>query len=123
MSHFTRVRTQLRNIETVKKALEDLGYKVEEGAVRGYAGQQANAELVVRLDGKFDMGFRREGSNVVMVADFWGLRMNREEFLQKLSQRYAYITVIEQAEQTGFQMMTEEVQQDGSIRLVMQRWS
>ena len=123
MSHFTRVRTQLRNIETVKKALEDLGYKVEEGTVRGYAGQQANAELVVRLDGKFDMGFRREGSNVVMVADFWGLRINREEFLQKLAQRYAYVTIVEQAEQTGFQMMTEEVQQDGSIRLVMQRWS
>jgi len=123
MSHFTRVRTQLRNLTTVQKALEELGYNVESGSVRGYAGQLAQADIVVRMDGKFDMGFRKEGENVVLVADFWGLRINREEFLQQLAQRYAYITIMDQAEQQGFTMMTEETQADGSIRLVMQRWS
>jgi hypothetical protein len=123
MSHFTRVRTQLRNIETVKHALENLGYAVTEGKVRGYQGQLEQADLVVNTGANYDIGFRQEGENVVMVADFWGLKMNREQFLKQVSQKYAYLTIMEQAQTQGWQAMTEEVQADGSIRLVMQRWA
>lgn len=122
MSHFTRVKTQLKNVETLKDALEDLGYAVEVGSVRGYNGQLANADLVVHTGLDYDIGFRREGDEVVMVADFWGLRIDRTAFLNEVSQRYAYRTVMEQAEQQGWSNVTEEVQPDGSIRLVMQRW-
>jgi hypothetical protein len=110
-------------METVQQALEDLGYTVEKGTVRGYLGQQARADLVVRTDNNFDIGFRKEGENIVLVGDFWGLRINREEFLQQVSQRYAYLTVTQQAAAGGWSKMTEEVQEDGSIRLVMQRWA
>jgi hypothetical protein len=122
MSHFTKVRTQLRNLQTVKQALEALGYTVTEGPVRGYGSQQTRADLVVRTGTAYDIGFRREGQNVVMVADFWGLRIDRGQFLHQVSQRYAYLTVVEQAQTQGWQMATEERQTDGSIRLVMQRW-
>ena len=123
MSHFTRVRTQLRDLGTVQRALEDLGFEVEgPGVVRGYMGQQDQADLVVRTGSDYDLGFRREGSNVLMVADFWGLRIDREAFLNRLTQRYAYLTVLDQAQTQGWESVTEEVQEDGSIRLVMQRW-
>jgi hypothetical protein len=122
MSHFTKVRTQLRNLETVKQALEELGYTVTEGSVRGYGAQQTRADLVVSTGSPYDIGFRREGQNIVMVADFWGLRVDREQFLHQVSQQYAYITVMEQAQIQGWQAVNEERQPDGSIRLVMQRW-
>jgi hypothetical protein len=123
MSHFTRIRTQLRNIKTVQQALEDLGYTVEDGDVRGYADQHTDADLVVRTDSGYDIGFRKERGVVVMVGDFWGLRLDRQAFLNQVSQRYAYLTVRDQAEAQGWQMVTEEAQPDGSIRLVMQQWS
>lgn|SRR5574341_1757021 len=122
MSHFTRVRTQLRDIETVRRALADLGYDVTDGAVRGHGGQQTEADLVIKMDNGYDIGFRLEEGTVSLVADFWGLRIRREAFLQKVAQKYAYLTVLDQAGQQGWQTVTEEVQQDGSIRLVMQRW-
>ncbi len=122
MSHFTKIRTQLHNIETVKQALEDLGYTVKEGPVHGYGGQQTHADLVVSTGTAYDIGFRREGQTLVMVADLWGLKINKDQFLQQVSQRYAYLTIIEQAQSQGWQAMTEEWQPDGSIRLVMQRW-
>lgn len=123
MSHFTRVRTQLRDLDTVRRALEDLGFEVaEEATVRGYNGQQEKADLVVQTGSDYNLGFRREGQNVVMVADFWGLRIDRAGFLNRVAQRYAYLTVLDQAETQGWQSVTEEVQEDGSIRLVMQRW-
>ncbi|GAB4470305.1 MAG: DUF1257 domain-containing protein [Anaerolineae bacterium] len=124
MSHFTRVRTQLRSIEMVKKALEDLGYHVHEsGMVSGYGQQQTHADLVVSTDSKYDIGFRREGDAVVMVADFWGLHIDRQAFLNQVAQRYAYLTVMEQAQMQGWTAMSEELQADGSIKLVMQRWA
>lgn len=123
MSHFTRVRTQLRDMDTVRRALEDLGFEVEDGtAVRGYMGQREQADLVVQTGSDYNLGFRREGQNILLVADFWGLRMDREAFLNRVTQRYAYLTVLEQAGTQGWQSVEEEVQEDGSIRLVMQRW-
>src|SRR5574341_14138 len=116
MSHFTRVRTQLRNIQTVKRALEDLGYHVAEWTVRGYGSQRADADLVVHMDGQYDIGFRKDGENITMVADFWGLKINREQFLAQVSQKYAYLTVLDQAQAQGWQSVAEEKQPDGSIR-------
>ena len=124
MSHFTRVRTKLRNIATVQRALEDLGYQVKaEDKVRGYGGDRARADLVVRLDGNYDIGFTQQrNGDVVMVADLWALRIDKNAFLNEVTQRYAYHTVMGQAEAQGFQVTEEANQQDGSIRLVMQRW-
>ena len=70
MSHFTKVRTQLQDLDTVKRALVDLGYIVTEGTVRGYSGQAATAPVVVTTDTGFDIGFRQDGTRVQMVADF-----------------------------------------------------
>ena len=124
MSHFTRIRTQLRNLDTVKLALEDLGYEIEDAhEIRGYMGQEAEADIVVKGSAKYDIGFRREGDLIVMVGDFWGLKMDRREFLNQVSQRYAYRTVLEQADAQGWSKVEEVVQEDGSIKLVIQRWS
>lgn len=123
MSHFTRVQTQLRDIEVVRKALKQLGYQVAgAGPVKGFGNQEVEAELVINTGSSNDIGFVQDGESVVMVADFWGLKIDRTRFLQEITQRYAYLTVVEQAEIQGWSTLTEEVQPDGSIRLVMQRW-
>ena len=52
MSHFSTVKTELRQREPLVAALRDLGYSPEEGArqVRGYRGQTVEAELAVAMD-------------------------------------------------------------------------
>lgn len=123
MSHFTRIRTQLRNVDVLKQAVQDLGYTVREGVVRGYGGQVAKADLVVAINQSFDVGFTQENEHMVLVGDFWGLKMDRQEFLDKVTQKYAYLTIQAQAEEQGWQLVEEEVQADGSVRLVVQRWT
>jgi uncharacterized protein DUF1257 len=123
MSHFTKVRTQLQDLDTVKRALIDLGYDVSVGKVRGYGGQTTTAPVVVKLSTGMEIGFQKDGKVVQLVADFWGQSLDRDQFVSQVTQRYAYLTVIDQAEKQGWQVMTDEVQQDGSVRLVMQRWS
>ena len=122
MSHFTRVRTQLRDLETVRQALMKLGYSVRTGEVRGYATATTTADLVVEVGNGYDVGFRYDGKAVTMVGDFWGLKVKPEEFVGKVTQQYAYLTVTSQAAAQGWQVVGEEQQSDGSIKLIVERW-
>lgn len=123
MSHFTRVTTQLRNLAVLRDALVQLGHSVSDaGPVRGFGGQRVDADLVVDTGSGYDVGFVQEGDEIRMVADFWGLKNDPKQFLDQVTQRYAYLTVVTQAQDQGWATITEEVQPDGSIRLVMQRW-
>ena len=47
MSHFSTVKTELRQLEPLVQALNDLGYSPEQGErpVRGYRGQTVTADL------------------------------------------------------------------------------
>ena len=104
-------------------ALEDLGLRCQEGEVevRGWGGQRARVELKVRVPGG-EIGFMRQGDFYEMVADWWGIRgFRQEEFLQKLTQRYTYHAAREKLRQEGFELASEQVEEDGSIRLVLRR--
>ena len=52
MSHFSTVKTELRQIDPLVQALEDLGLTPEKGQrpVRGYRGQTVTADLAVSMD-------------------------------------------------------------------------
>ena len=53
MSHFSTVKTELRQLAPLRGALEDLGYTPGDSqqTVRGYKGQTVEAELAVAVDG------------------------------------------------------------------------
>jgi len=122
MSHFSKIETQLVDEECLKKALEDLGCAFEAGGqVRGYGGQKTRADLVIRQEAGYDIGFVRAGDRYEMVADLWGLKMDKDEFLQRVVQRYAYHAVMEQAATESFTVVSEEETEDGSIRIVCER--
>ncbi|MCX8112974.1 MAG: DUF1257 domain-containing protein [Bacteroidia bacterium] len=124
MSHFTRIQTQFVEKEYLRKALEDLGYKVREsGVVRGWRGQRTEAELVVESPTPgYDIGFRKSGETYEVVADWWGIRsLKQETLLAQLRQRYAYHATLDKLQKQGFSLAAEEKQADGRIRLVLRR--
>ena len=73
MSHFTTIKVQIKNGETLHQTLQELGYNVESNKkVRGYQGNKTDAEYVIRQANGYDLGFRRNGENYELVADFLG---------------------------------------------------
>ena len=127
MSHFSQIKTQIRNLPALQSALTDLGMDWKSGPlpVRGYQGQTQTAELVIAQDNGYDIGFSQTGNEYELVADidFWQQTWTVEQFLQKVTQRYAYHTVIDTSAEQGFQLTAQEQNSDGSIRLVVQRWN
>ncbi|MBD1822559.1 DUF1257 domain-containing protein [Cyanobacteria bacterium FACHB-DQ100] len=127
MSHFSQIKTQIRNLTSLQSALSDLGMDWKSGPrdVRGYRGQTQAAEVVIEQDNGYDVGFAWNGHEYELVADlqFWKLDHSVDRFLSKVTQRYAYHTIVNESAQKGFQLSEQQKNEDGSIRLVLQRWS
>ncbi len=127
MSHFSNIKTQIRNLTSLKAALTDLGIDWKPGPhpVRGYQGQNRTAEVVVEQDNDYDIGFSWNGKEYELVADlqYWQQPLSVEGFIKSVTQSYAYHTVVSETSQQGFQIAEQQKNEDGSIRLVVQRWS
>ncbi|MBE9059695.1 DUF1257 domain-containing protein [cf. Phormidesmis sp. LEGE 11477] len=128
MSHFSQIKTKLRNLSSLQLALSDAGVRWQAGpkAVRGYQGDTQTAEIVIEQDNGYDVGFKQdlETGNYELVADlqYWKQPLSVQGFLNKVTQRYAYHTVLNESVGQGFQVSEQATNEDGSIRLVLQRW-
>ncbi|MGL5059023.1 MAG: DUF1257 domain-containing protein [Microcoleus sp.] len=125
MSHFTTIKVQIQNGELLHQVLEELGYQVECNVqVRGYMGEKINAEYVVRQANGYDLGFRKskENEDYELIADFWGARINQQQFVNSISQLYARKTLMAAVQSEGFTVEEEETLADGTVRVVVGRW-
>ena len=127
MSHFSQIKTQIRNLDSLQAALTELGIDWEAGPrkVRGYRGQTRNAEITIEQDNGYDLGFSWNGHEYELVADlqYWNQPLTVNGFLQRITQRYAYHTIVQETARQGFQVTEQQQNNDGSIRLLVQRWS
>ncbi len=127
MSHFSQIKTQIRNLKSLQSALTDLGIDWKSGPteVRGYRGQTSTAEVVIEQNNGYDLGFTWNGKEYELVADlqFWQQAWSVDRFIKMVTQRYAFQTVVKETAKQGFQVTEQQKNQDGSIRLVVQRWS
>ncbi|MCF8141884.1 DUF1257 domain-containing protein [Cyanobium sp. Maggiore-St4-Cus] len=129
MSHFSTIKTELRDRQSLLEALEDLGHGPRQGSlmVRGYRGQTVEAQLAVAQANGADIGFRlnpETGSyELVTDLDLWNQAVPVERFLAQLNQRYALRSILAATAEEGFQVSEQAQQQDGSIELVVTRWA
>ena len=128
MSHFSTVKTELRDRSALLEALRDLGHQPSEGErpVRGYRGQTVLADLAIASDQGGDLGFRwnaEVGSyELVTDLDLWKQPVPVERFLAQLTQRYALRSILAASQEEGFQVTEQRQSADGSIELVVSRW-
>jgi Protein of unknown function (DUF1257) len=127
MSHFSQVKTQIRDLNSLQSALDDLqvSWKSGEVSLRGYRGENTVAAIAINQENGYDIGFRWNGVAYELVADmqYWQQPWSVESFLSKLTQRYAYHTVVTASQNQGFALEQATQQADGSLRLVLQRWN
>ena len=129
MSHFSTIKTELRDRGALIEALRDLGHEPSEGErpVRGYRGQTVIADLAIAQAEGTDIGFRWNGAigSYELVADLelWKQPAPVERFLARLSQRYALRTILAASAEAGFELREQTQQQDGTIELVVSRWA
>jgi hypothetical protein len=131
MSHFSRLKTKIKNKEILLQCLTEMGYQVTEGGtIKGYAGQQT-VDLSIQVGRGYGIGFVMNNDGYYeMVADWWGVKGAAPNELltalqgriNRIQQAYAMKTVLSQTESQGFNLVEKIEERDGSIRLVVRRW-
>ena len=127
MSHFTVLRTQIADAESLVKALAELGFiqvEVHQTAqpLYGYQGDVCpqTAEVIIRRTfigpASNDIGFKRQkdGTFDAIISGYDRARYS-QQWLNRLTQRYAYHVARVKLEEQGFALVTEETQQYGQI--------
>ena len=128
MSHFSTIKTQLREAIPLIKALNQLGYTIEQEKkfVKGYKGQFTAVDISMNLPNNTKVGFKWDTNSnafeLVTDLDLWKFDLPVERFLSKITQMYAYQTIISKTEEEGYQLVEQKDKNDGSIELVLTKW-
>ena len=128
MSHFSTIKTQLKEAKPLIKALDQLGYvsNQENKFIKGYKGKFTAVDLSMDLPGNTKVGFKwTTNSNayeLVTDLDLWKFDLPVERFISKITQKYAYNVILSKTEQDGYQIVEEKNKSDGSIELVLTKW-
>nr|QCI09101.1 hypothetical protein [Inkyuleea mariana] len=130
MSHFSRIKTSIYDLDILKKTLIDLGftYKSDQSFIQDANGNSQKVDIIayqmINLS-KGICGFTWNGCEYSLITDleFWNQNISIEVFIEKLMQYYALNSIMKESIHEGFQKINQETMQDGSIKLVIQRWN
>ena len=128
MSHFSTIKTQLKKSEPLILALNNLGYSInqEEKFVKGYRGKLTPVDISMNLPGDTKVGFKWDANSsayeLVTDLDLWKFEIPVERFISKVTQMYAYQTIISKTKEDGYQIVEQNKKNDGSIELVLTKW-
>jgi len=128
MSHFSTIKTQLKESEQLITALNHLGYPInhDEKFVKGYKGKFTAVDISMNLPGDTKVGFKWDNNSnayeLVTDLDLWKFEIPVERFISKVTQMYAYQTIISKTQEDGYQIVEQKNKNDGSIELVLTKW-
>ena len=136
MSHFTAIQTQIRDVNALVKALEDIGFQdkleIHETAqgLYGFQGdlRPETAEVIIRRQylgaASNDIGFKKQedGTYEAVISSYDRAYKYTQQWVNELTQRYGYHVLMATAPAQGFTIEEEETLEDGTIRVVVARW-
>jgi hypothetical protein len=125
MSHFTSIKTQIRDIAALVDACVELGVKlVVNTTCRGYAGVTRQAPHVIQLKGPYDIAVDPSPENdgsYGLTTDWWDGHVAKEVGVGygRLLQSYGVHKTMREARSRGLRA-TRRQDADGSILLTLE---
>lgn len=129
MSHFSTIKTKLKNKPQLVEALEILQYDVKEDqelrvtGAHGINHETVEAEVAIAKDIGFRMNPMTGSYELVTDLETWNQPIPVERFMDKVTQQYAIQTVKKNTVKDGFTIENEIKNVDGSVELVVTRWT
>ena len=125
MSHFSTIKTKIKNKSELIEALQLLQYDVQEDQELINPINHQHEKVKVDVSIGNDIGFRlNNNGEYELVADIqtWNQSIPPKRFVEKVTQQYARMTVHNQVKEMGFKVDEEWEMDDNSIELTVSRW-
>ena len=122
MSHFTTIKTQIKDIDALRLALREMGLALFPNAnARGYSSNETHGDFVIRLRGIYDIALNKQpDGSYGLIADLYAGHVENEvgQNYGKLLQLYGIHKTMQEARKKGYSAL-RKTQADGSIKLIL----
>ena len=122
MSHFTEIKTQIKDIEALRSACQEMGLALlQDAEARGYYENKTKGDYVIRLKGPYDIALNRQPDGTFgLTGDLWNGHVEQEvgQGYGRLLQLYGVHKATIEARKKGLSVLRRQ-QQNGSIKLVL----
>ena len=126
MSHFSTIKTKLKNKPELIEALQLLQYDVQEDQELINPLDHQHEKVKVDVSIGNDIGFRRNSEGVYeLVADIqtWKDPVPPKRFVEKVTQQYARMTVHNAVKNMGWEVAEEWEMTDNTIEITATHWT
>ncbi|MDY6969220.1 MAG: DUF1257 domain-containing protein [Spirochaetota bacterium] len=134
MSHFTKIKTNISNLNILKQTLKDLNIVYNESdinnklTIKGWNNENVEVLLELKTGCSYGVGvvLNEENNTYEFVADWWGVEtgteVTQEDYINKITQKYAYNTVMDKIRSKGYEIVSEDVDEETNVKIVLRKW-
>lgn len=128
MSSHGGITLVIRSIALLIKAITELNLAVQEmKQIKTADGRVYSVDLVVKDENNRSIGFQKQADGTYkVIADSSGLSARQlkqqQRFINRIKQRYAYDTVLQELKKHGYQVTEEKKIQEDTVKLTARRW-
>src|SRR5436189_5879873 len=105
MSHFTTIKTQIKDIDALRSAVQEMGLSLlQKTTARGYHENNIKGDYVIRLKGPYDVAVNKQKDGTfALTCDWWDGHVEKEVGTNygKLLQLYGVHKAIREAKRKG----------------------
>jgi len=127
MSHFSTIKTKLKNRKALLHTLMLMGHGVDVNQTLENPAGHEHEQVDVQISIGKDIGFRwnKATSSYELVTDLqtWDQPIPVKRFLDKVAQCYAVECINQTSQEEGFEVVEQNVKQDGSVEMVLSKWT
>src|SRR5690349_19074225 len=109
MSHFTEIKTQIKDIAALSAACKELGLElVQNSEARGYYENKIKGDYVIKLNSSYDIAVNKQADGTYgFTADLWQGHVEKEvgKNYSKLLQLYGVHKATIEARKKGFSVL------------------
>jgi len=122
MSHFTTIKTQIKDVEALRSAINELGLQLLANTdARGYISNKTKGDYVIRLKGPYDIAVNQQPDGTYgLTTDWWDGHVEKEvgSNFGRLLQLYGVHKATAEARKKGYSVRRNQ-QPNGSIKLIL----
>jgi len=129
MSHFTCIKTQIKERPYLIEALEIMGHDVQENQALVISNPShaedhpvVHAEVAISNDIGFRYNEETQAYDLYSDHDTWTLDVPAPRFVDKVTQQYARMTIHNTIKEMGFVVQEEWEMDDNSIEVTVNTW-
>jgi len=120
----------------LKSILSELNYKYIENSaenpikIKSWDKKVIDEDFIleIKTGSSYSVGvvLNKKDNTFGFIADWWGIESftgeKQSDFIDKITQKYAYNNILDKIKDKGYQLVSENVDEDKNIKLVLRKW-